>query len=107
MDNQLINLSICQVCKVNPAVYGDGVTFARCSKCEYEHNKEHPEEVIEPPVQTTGQGIPHQMIPGLVSIIMPLYNVNYALFHYTGNAIGSLRSHTKREKEAVKQYELI
>ena len=40
--------------------------------------------------------------PGLVSIIIPVYNWNHAIFHYTGNCIGSVREHTPKDA-----YELI
>jgi len=35
-------------------------------------------------------------IPNFTSIIIPIYNVNYPLFHYTGNCIGSIREHTEK-----------
>lgn len=100
----------CDVCKIEPAVYGDGSTWARCSKCEYEHRKglegQEEQEGLEKK-ETTGEGIPHQRIKDLVSIVMPVYIINYPLFHYTGNAIGSVRSHTKRLIEGRQQYELV
>ena len=43
---------------------------------------------------TSGEGTPHTIVKGLTSIIVPIYLVGYHLFHYTGNAIGSVREHT-------------
>lgn len=95
------NLSICQDCKKNPAIYGDGATWARCAECQYKFNQnKHEEPVDQAPIKE--EGFEHKTIQGLTSIIMPVYMVNYSLFHYTGNAIGSIREHTKRES-----YELI
>lgn len=100
MDNQPINFSICQTCKINPAVYGDGISWSRCSKCELEFNKgQSTPESAPQPIQ---EGFSHKLVQGLVSIIMPLYNVNYPLFHYTGTAIGAVRAHSKKG-----DYELI
>src|SRR3990167_1387921 len=104
------NLNICQVCKKEPAIYGNGLTWSRCSKCELDYKKGL--EGAEEKEGLEGQKLPHRneegfehkTIPGLVSIIMPVYMVNYALFHYTGNAIGSIREHTNKEKTP---YELI
>lgn len=109
MDQENLNLTICQVCKKEPAIYGDGISWSRCSKCEYEWRKEHQEEVLnpEPEKKIIGEGMPHQRIKDLVSIIMPVYIINYSLFHYTGNAIGSVRGHTKRLKDGKQQYELV
>ena len=85
---------LCDVCHKEPAVYGDGVTWKRCAKCQYELEKDKPSTRIEPNVSQ--KGVEHKTIPGLVSIIMPVHINNYALFHYTGNAIGSIRSHSKK-----------
>ena len=89
-----MNNLLCDVCQKEPAVYGDGVTWKRCAKCQYELTKDAPQTDVAPEVKQ--EGTPHTMIPDLVSIIMPVHIVNYALFHYTGNAIGSVRSHSKR-----------
>lgn len=89
-----MNDLLCDICQSEPAVYGDGVTWKRCAKCQYELEKDKPKPDEQPEVKQ--EGIPHAMIPDLVSIIMPVYLVNYALFHYTGNAIGSVRSHSKK-----------
>ncbi|MEK7087120.1 MAG: glycosyltransferase, partial [Patescibacteria group bacterium] len=91
MDPQ--NLNVCLVCRKEPAVYGDGITWARCSKCEYEFRKENPQPQDQ---EVTEDGFPHKTVKDLVSIIMPVYMVNYPLFHYTGTAIGSIRSHSKK-----------
>lgn len=69
----MTDLTVCQDCQKEPAVYGDGLTWSRCASCQY------------------------KIIPGLTSIIMPVYINNYSLFHYTGNAIGSIKEHTKKE----------
>lgn len=89
-----MNDLLCDICQKEPAVYGDGVTWKRCAKCQYELTKDAPASEVAPEVSQ--EGTPHVMIPDLVSIIMPVYLVNYALFHYTGNAIGSVRSHSKK-----------
>jgi len=96
----MTNLAICQMCQTNPAVYGDGLTWSRCSACELKHNKEHPQEYKAP----EEQGMDHVIVEGLTSIVLPVYMNNYTLFHYTGNCIGSVREHTDREKTP---YELV
>lgn len=99
------NLNICQDCKTNPATYGDGLTWARCSACQLKFTQqESPEPEKKEELERTDGGMPHQTILGKTSIIMPVYIVNYPLFHYTGNAIGSIREHTNPEKTP---YELI
>lgn len=103
MDNQPTeNLSICQVCKEKPAVYGDGLTWSRCSECErkFREKTENPMPEVAP--SPTTEAFSHKLVQGLVSIIMPVYNVNYPLFHYTGTAIGAVRAHSKKG-----DYELI
>jgi GT2 family glycosyltransferase len=95
------DLTICQDCQKNPAIYGDGVTWSRCAECQYKHDKEKPVAEAQAPIED-GSGFEHKTIPGLTSIIMPVYMVSYTLFHYTGNAIGSIREHTKKG-----DYELI
>jgi glycosyltransferase involved in cell wall biosynthesis len=89
-----IDLTICQECKVNPATYGDGMTWSLCSKCKYE--KDNATGIEAPQVQepVSGESFKHEIVPGLVSIILPVYMKDYALFHYTGNCIGSIREHT-------------
>lgn len=88
---------ICDICQKNPAVYGDGVTWKRCSECELKQR-----QFTEPQEQSPiGDGTPHQTVEGLTSIIMPIYNVGYHLFHYTGNAIGSIREHTDESYELI------
>lgn len=91
-----IDLTICQICKVNPAVYGDGITWSRCSKCQLEHLKSE-DKVPEVQAPVSEDGFPHEIVPGLVSIILPVYMTNYTLFHYTGNCIGSIREHTPKD----------
>lgn len=90
--------NICQDCKKEPATYGDGLTWARCSNCQLKFIQ------AQTPSQTQSnqEGFEHKTISGLTSIIMPLCNVNYSLFHYTGTAIGSIREHTNKVN-----YELI
>lgn len=105
MDNQ-INLSICQDCKQQAAVYGDGSTWSRCSKCQYEFTKNNPQPASPPPVESN-QSFEHKTVPGLTSIIMPVYMCNYPLFHYTGNAIGAVRAHTQKQVDGQQNYELI
>lgn len=92
---------ICQDCQKEPAIYGDGITWGRCAKCQYEYNKKHNVQDKKEP-DPAGQGMPHKMVPGLTSIILPVYMNNYPLFHYTGNCIGSIREYTNQD-----DYELI
>ena len=40
----------------------------------------------------------HEIVKGLTSIVIPAAFLNYPLFHYTGNCIGSIREHTNKEK---------
>lgn len=92
-----MNLSICQKCKENPAVYGDGITWSRCSKCQYEFMQEQTQmkqPVSQEPVGNPEDSFEHTIVDGLTSIILPVYILNYTLFHYTGNCIGSVREHT-------------
>ena len=95
------NLNICQTCQKEPATYGDGLTWSRCSACQLKFTQKE-ESTIKVPMDE--EGFEHKIIPGLISIIMPVYIINYPLFHYTGNAIGSIREHTNKEKTP---YELI
>jgi GT2 family glycosyltransferase len=96
----MANLSICQKCGIRPASYGDGLTWSRCSKCQYEQDKESGVKYEEKPVEIGG--FPHEVKEGLTSIIIPVYMVNYSLFHYTGHCIGSVREHTEGQ-----QYEIV
>lgn len=95
---------ICQDCHDRPATYGDGLTFERCSECQYKYETLHGEEQPGIPPAPKGVGEEHKIIPGLISIIMPVHMANYSLFHMTGNCIGSIREHTNKEKTP---YELI
>ncbi len=84
---------ICQVCS-EPATYGDGATWALCSKHQHEANPAPAEEkIVEAQEHTplSGEGMPHQTIAGLTSVIIPVFNVDYPLLHYTGHALGSIR----------------
>lgn len=99
MTNQIIDLTICQLCKENPAVYGDGLTWSRCAKCELARNKSAGNSAkYEAP---KGEGFEHKIVEGLTSIIIPVYINTYALFHYTGNCIGSVRENTMDDYEIV------
>ncbi len=42
-----------------------------------------------------------KVVPGLTSIIILVYNMNYSLFHYTGHCIGSIKEHTKLPFEII------
>jgi len=84
----MTNLTICQECKENPAIYGDGITWSRCSACEMNYRGEQVQ------VPSPQEGMQHTIKEGLVSVILPVYMNDYALFHYTGNCIGALREHT-------------
>ena len=97
MENQSTNLTICQDCKINPATYGDGLTWSRCSACQLKSTQQEP---VKQKIQSNIEGdkFEHKTIPGLTSIIIPVYMSNYTLFHYTGNCIGSVREHTDKQK---------
>lgn len=56
------------------------------------------------PVEHDVEIVPTETVPGLTSIIMPVYLNSYPVFHYTGNAIGSIREHTDKDKTP---YEII
>jgi len=86
----MVDLTLCQVCKINPAVYGDGLTWSRCAACQ---------QKSKPEVQQ--EGFKHEIVSDLTSIIIPVYMSSYTLFHYTGNCIGSLREHTKEKYELI------
>lgn len=59
------------------------------------------------PVESTpilGDIVVNESDPNMVSIVIPIYNTNYPLWHYTGNCIGSIREHTDKIKTP---YEII
>jgi glycosyltransferase involved in cell wall biosynthesis len=97
-----MDLTICQDCKENPSVYGDGLTWGRCSGCQLKLTKNT--IPTEPEPVPIGEGFEHKVVEGLTSIILPVYMNNYSLFHYTGNCIGSIREHTDSE---ITPYELV
>ena len=86
------NPSLCDICDM-PAMYGDGSTWAKCGKHQRESTPTVELKVVEasPAQPLPHEGQPHQTIPGLMSVIIPVYNVNYSLFHYTGHCIGAIR----------------
>lgn len=93
---------ICQDCQQEPAVYGDGLTWGRCSNCQYKFTKN---QGIEEPKQQSSvapEAFPHQTIQGLTSVILPVFMRDYSLFHMAGNCIGALREHSLQDN-----YELI
>lgn len=92
----MTNLSICQDCGVNPATYGDGVIWSRCSACQLRNTQTDQPQKVQ--LGNDADKFEHKTIPGLTSIILPVYLNNYSLFHYTGNCIGSVREHTDKEK---------
>ena len=94
MEQTKPDLTICQDCHNEPAIYGDGLTWARGSACEQKRRSAAGQTPLasQPPVET---GELHKIEKDLVSIIIPVYMNNYTLFHYTGNCIGSVREHTK------------
>lgn len=91
---------ICDICHEEPAVYGDGVSFSHCAKCHLAVRQEQPDEPA--PLEMGGE--PHKTIAGLTSIILPIYNIAYPIFHYTGTCIGTIREHTDHVQTP---YELI
>jgi len=69
------DLTICQNCQVNPAVYGDGLTWSRCAPCQAKKVKENvvSEPTDQPPVEEARESFEHKIIPGLVSIVLPTF----------------------------------
>ena len=65
------NTSICTVCG-DIASYGDGASWALCSKHEREKNSQIVEAQPDEPME--GEGMPHKLVEGLTSIII-LYTV--------------------------------
>jgi len=94
------NPKICDICG-KPALYGDDVSWAKCSKCNFETKEPTQKVASQPAKPLTADPIPHKTEPGLTSIIMPVYNTNYPNFHMTGNAIGAIHEHTKLPYETV------
>jgi len=94
------DLKLCQICS-EPAQYGDGLTWARCSKHQYEYDKEHQTVEAKEEKLLPHDGFPHETVEGLTSIILPIYNTSYPLFHMTGNCIGSIKEHTKLPYEII------
>ena len=94
-----MDLKLCSVCQ-EPATYGDGLTWAKCSKHYFEETKENVtiEAQEEKPL---GDSFPHQTVEGLTSIIIPIFTQNYPAFHYLGHTIGSIRYHTKLPYELI------
>lgn len=85
-----MELRICSVCG-EPATYGDGLTWALCSKHNFEAKLPEEKIVEAQEDKPMGPSVPHQTIEGLTSVIMPVYNVDFPLLHYTGHALGSIR----------------
>lgn len=92
-----IDLTICQDCKEEVAVYGDGLTWSRCAECQRKQSEPKQEVKEQQESVPQGEGRPHEIQKGLTSIVIPIYNINSMLFHYTGNAIGSIREHSLKE----------
>ena len=77
--------------------YGDGLTWGLCSK-HYFEKKEGAGDSLQAAPSPISTPIPHPIIEGLTSIIMPVWINSYSLQHYTGNAIGSIHEHTDSTK---------
>lgn len=97
MMNQEIDLTICQDCKEQPATYGDGVTWSRCSQCQLKQAKAEGKVEVQEPVGNN-ESFPHIIEKDVVSVIIPVHMKNYTLFHYTGNCIGSVREHLRGDE---------
>lgn len=70
-----------------------------------EQPKEQPKEEIALKVYEEDTTAPKlEPVKGLTSIIMPVYWIHYPSWHFTGNAIGSIREHTDKLKTP---YEII
>ena len=52
-------------------------------------------------IESIGDAFEHKTVPGLTSIILPVFNNSYAMMHVCGNAIGSIREHTKLPYELI------
>jgi GT2 family glycosyltransferase len=61
-------------------------------------------EVVGVNSEVLGDPAVNQFDPNMVSIIVPIYNHSYPLWHYTGHCIGSVREHTDKD---ITPYELI
>src|SRR3990167_9920095 len=85
-----MDLKLCSVCN-EPATYGDGLTWSLCSKHNFEAKLPEEKIVEAQEDKPMGPSVPHQTIEGLTSIIMPVFNVDFPLLHYTGHALGSIR----------------
>lgn len=99
------NLSICEDCGKEPAIYGDGLTWARGAACEQKRRSSGTETPQGQPQVPSGESFPHEIKENLVSIILPVHMNSYSLFHYTGNCIGSIREHTNHG--VYEEYELV
>lgn len=95
-----MDAKLCTVCS-EPATYGDGLTWALCSRHNLEQNREQVIEAQEEKPLPGGEAIPHKTVEGLTSIIIPVYNQDYSRFHYTGHCIGSIRYFTKKPYEII------
>lgn len=90
---------------------GAPIDLASADQFKIEKKEEKPEEVsLSVYPEKTADGLTKGPLPGgetvsgLTSIIIPAYFMDYHLFHYTGNAIGSIRA-SKGDKGL--KYEII
>src|SRR3990167_4329859 len=100
---------VCKKCGlsiVKAHIWGDETWTQNPVECGSNFEEKQPtlvETVVVEAQEATG-GIPHEIIPGLTSIIIPIYNIDYSLMHYTGNCLGAVREHTDKTKTP---YEII
>lgn len=59
---------------------------------------------LSDPTTVSGAEAVNPHVPGMTSIIIAVYNVNYPLLHLTGNCIGSVKEHTDKQ---TTPYEII
>jgi GT2 family glycosyltransferase len=94
-----MGLGVCVKCGIRPVSYEDGL----CSYCKREADRDAGVTYKEQ-APVIGVEFDHKQVEGLTSIIIPIYNTDYSLFHYTGHCIGSVREHTD---PALTPYEII
>jgi|CXWL01.1.fsa_nt_gi glycosyltransferase involved in cell wall biosynthesis len=57
---------------------------------------------ISPDVpRVTTEGREQRTIAGMTSVIIPMFNIDWHLVHYTGHCIGSAREHTNKPMEII------
>lgn len=79
---------------------GEQITIDNAAK----YKKDESRTEIKTYEKEPSEGKVHETIKGMTSIIIPVYLINYPVFHMTGNCIGLIREHTDKSKTP---YEII